>query len=159
MKIGVVVYSQTGNTYSVANRLYQRLRDDGHNVEINQIEVIRDMTGDKKIKEITKSPNASKYDFIILGSPVEAFALCPVMKTYLNDIKSLNKKKVICFVTQFFPFPWMGGNNAIKQMKTICQDKGATILNTGIVNWSNKKREVMIKDIIDSISNCLKGAK
>ncbi len=43
-------------------------------------------------------------------------------------------------MTEFFPFPWMGGNHAIRQMKKICQSKGASILATGIVNWGVKSR-------------------
>jgi hypothetical protein len=43
----------------------------------------------------------------------------------------------------------------MEQMKNICQSKGANIDGTGIVNWSNLRREKMIKEIIDEISGLL----
>ena len=39
MKIGIVVYSQTGNTYQVAEKLQETLSDKGHSVNIERINV------------------------------------------------------------------------------------------------------------------------
>jgi hypothetical protein len=74
------------------------------------------------------------------------------MSQYLNNFESLQGKKVACFVTQFFPYPWMGGNNAIKQMSGLCEKKGAIISGTGVVNWKNKRRENMIEDVVEKFS-------
>jgi hypothetical protein len=64
----------------------------------------------------------------------------------------LQGKKVACFVTEFFPFPWIGGNQAIGQMKKMCESKGATVGATGIVNWLNFRRKHQIHDVIERLS-------
>ena len=84
--------------------------------------------------------------------PVRAFSMSPVLLAYLAKIDSLKDQKIDLFVTQFFPYPWMGGKNAISQMKKTCETKGATVGLTGIINWKNRKREKMIQDLLDQFS-------
>ena len=149
MKIGIIVYSQTGHTYSVALKLQEALIKKGHSVDIQKIEAVRDEKQPAIDIKLTKIPDVEKYDEVIFASFVEAFCLCPVMDTYLKQLKSLKNKKVALFVTQFFPYPWMGGNHAIKQMKKICVLKDNNITKTGVVNWKNKKRDKIIEKMIE----------
>jgi flavodoxin len=157
LKIGIIVYSQTGNTYLVASKIYESLKKKGYKVDIEKIEALRNQKNNTF--EFKKVPDVKSYDVIIFGSPVEAFSLCPVMKKYLENIKSLKNKKVLCFVTEAFPYPWMGGNRAIKQMKALCNQKGATIYDTGVANWKNKKREELINNIVVTFTNTINGLK
>jgi flavodoxin len=156
MSIGIIVYSQTGNTYSVATTLYNHLVKGGYKVELKRIEADRDIKKNPNAFEITTKPSIEKYDTIVFASYVEAFSLCPVMKKYLSDIKSLKNKKVAYFVTEMFPYSWMGGNHAIGKMKEICNSKGAISLTSSVVNWKNKHREELIKRVIDNITSDLK---
>jgi len=158
MKIGIIVYSQTGNTYSVALKLQEALIKVGHSVDIEKIEAIRDEKQPALNINLTKIPNVEKYDGIIFATFVEAFCLCPVMDTYLKQLKSLKDKKVALFVTQFFPYPWMGGNHAIKQMKKNCELKDSDIKLTGVVNWKNKKREEIIETLVKDFTIYFKKA-
>jgi flavodoxin len=156
MSIGIIVYSQTGNTYSVATTLYNHLLQGGYKVELKRIETSRDMKKSPSIFEFTTKPNVEKYDTIVFASYVEAFSLCPVMKKYLEDIKSLKNKKVAYFVTEMFPYSWMGGNHAVSKMKEICNSKDAISLSSSVVNWKNKHREELIKKVIENITFDLK---
>ncbi|MBE3036117.1 MAG: flavodoxin, partial [Candidatus Atribacteria bacterium] len=92
------------------------------------------------------------YDALVFGSPVQAFSLSSAMKTYLLQIKLLQDKKVAFLVTQYFPFPWLGGNRAIGQMKRIGESKGATICGTAVVNWSKPSREKQITEMVEKLS-------
>lgn len=92
------------------------------------------------------------YDAFIFGAPVRGFALSLVMRAYLNRLKAGINKKAACFVTEFFPFPLMGGNQAIDQMKQLCNSKGITICGTGVVNWSNINRKKKISGIMEDFS-------
>jgi len=74
------------------------------------------------------------------------------MTAYLSQLKPLKDKKVVFLVTQFFPFPWLGGNHAIGQMKKIGESKGATIRGTAVVNWSKPSREKQISEIVEKLS-------
>jgi len=151
MKIGIIVYSLSEHTFSVAQKLHERLSADGHVVNIER--VVPEGQVKPRYVDVTfrEQPDTSQFDALIFGSPVHAFNLAPAMKVYLNQIPSLEDKKVACFVTKSVPFDWTGGNQAIKTIKTICQSKGGIILGSGIVNWS-MSRGKKIKNLIDLFS-------
>jgi uncharacterized protein (UPF0261 family) len=44
-----------------------------------------------------------------------------------------------------------GENRAIGQMRRICEAKGATVCGTGVVNWSRKRREQQIAEVVDRL--------
>ena len=82
---------------------------------------------------------------------MHAFALSLAMKTYLEQIPSLQNKKIALFVTKGTRFNWTGGNQAINKMKKICQSKGGIITGTGIVIW-NKQRDEKIAELVRRFS-------
>ena len=148
MKIGIIVYSQTGHTLSVAQKLKEKLLSAGHSASLEQVVSASEKPAVKGKAELKSIPDISEYDTLVFASPVQAFSLSSVMSAYLTQIPSLKGKKVACFVTQQLPRPWMGGNRAIAQMKAICKAKGIEVCETGIVNWGNKQREQMIEDVV-----------
>ena len=151
MNIGIIVYSQTGNTLQVVNRVKERLIGEGHSVVLEQVTVVGGRTPKTKEFELEAKPNVEAYDAIVFASYVEAFSLCAVMARYLKAIGSLEGKQVACLATQQFPYPWMGGSRAIKQMKALCQSKGAMVRATGIVNWAKSRREATMAGAIDRL--------
>ncbi len=144
MEIGIIVYSKTGNTYSVAEKLQKKLKADGHSVELEEVKPGENITFENK-------PEIDAYDAVIFGSPVHAFSLAPAMKEYLNQIQSLEGKKVACYVTKGLPFKSTGGKQAISQMTEIIQSKGGNILGTDILVWKGGKLENIIK-LVDKLS-------
>lgn len=152
MKICIIVHSHTGNTLFVAQGLKEVLLTQGHSVIIERVTAYNEEPSARGNIQLKTIPDTSKYDVIIFGAPVRAFSLSPVMKLYLSQIASLRGKKVGCFVTQFFPFAWMGGNHSIIQMRKVCESKGANLFQTGIVNWSRKDRKKKINEVIDKLS-------
>jgi len=142
MKIGIIVFSQTENSYSVALKLKDKLMDVENDVEIERVVPVGYVHPRTKIVEFQNEPDVSGYDALIFGSPVHAFNLAPAMRAYLEQIKTLQDKKIACFVTKALPFNWTGGNKAIDTMKKICESKGGTIVGTEIIVWRgdiNKK--------------------
>lgn len=151
MNIGIIVYSQSGNTLQVANKLKERLIGNGHSVSLEQVTVAGGRTPKTKQFELEAKPVADTYDAIVFASYVEAFSLCAVMSRYLKQIGALDGKRVACLLTQQFPYPWMGGNRAVKQMKVLCQAKGATVLTSGIVNWAKSRRDATMAGAVDRL--------
>lgn len=152
MKVGIIVHSHTGNTLSVAERLKEKLHEAGHLVNLEQVIAINEdpsSTGNIQLKTI---PDISAYNVLIFGAPVRGFSLSPVMKAYLAQLPEMPGKKIGCFVTQQFPYRWMGGTQAIKQLEKYCETKGKSIYETGIVNWSHKEREEKIIEVINKLS-------
>lgn len=144
MNLGIIIYSETGHTLEVAKRLKTTLEQNGNKVNLEQIMITRH--NNRQEFTFTNVPSIDQYDLVIVGSFVEAFSLNPVMSEYLKQLDNLNQIKVVCFLTQYFPFPWMGGNRSIKQMQTICEEKKAIVQGTRIINWSSKHREQQIND-------------
>lgn len=149
MKIGIIVYSHTGNTYSVAQKLQESLTAAGHFVEIEKVTVVNDNEMNAQKIQFRNRPDTDKYDALIFGSPVRGASLSAPMTAYLSQIGALKEKNIFCYVTQFFPFPSMGGNRAIKQITKILESKGVKVSKTGIVNWSNLRRGKMILDVVE----------
>lgn len=151
MEIGIIVYSQTEHTYSVAESLQENLLAAGHSVNIERVTPEGEVHQGSKGITFQNQPNISEYDAMIFGSPVHAFNLAPAMKAYLEQIPSLQDKKIVCYVTKSLPFHRTGGNQAISQMKKLCQSKGGTVMGTGIIVWRGG-REKEIQELIEKFS-------
>lgn len=155
MNICILVNSLTGNTLSVAKQLKENLEKNNNLVTLEKIDPI----GGENVNE-TNISNINfeniidfiDYDLIIIGSPVRGFSISNTLKSYLDKVTSLTNKKISIFVTHFFPFSFLGGNQALKQIIKICEEKDTTISNTGIIDWKNKKREEQINNLINDFS-------
>jgi menaquinone-dependent protoporphyrinogen IX oxidase len=155
MKIGIIVYSQTGNTLSVAEKLKEKLATAGHSPEIEQVTVVGGHKSGDRTFQLETRPDVAQYDALVFGSAVEAFSLSPVMRGYLAVVDSLQGKQIACLVTQLFPYPWMGGNRAIRQMRGLCKSKGATVCGAGVVNWSKFRRANTTEQAIKLVTQAL----
>lgn len=152
MNIGIIIYSQTGNTSSVALKLKEKLSAVGHSVGIERIEISGELGPRATNFQLKTKPDVDKYDALVFGAPVQAFSLSPAMKSYLSQIASLKSKKVACFVTKHLPFYWTGGNQAINKMKKICESKDGKVCGSGMVIWSSARRDQKITEVIDRLS-------
>jgi flavodoxin len=148
MKIGIIVHSHTGNTLSVGERIKEEWERKGASVKVERVKAVNEEPAEAEKTELAETPDVSSYDVVVFGAPVRAFSLSPVMKKYMNQIDSLAGKEVYCFVTQQLKTPVLGGSHSIKQMKQLCAVKGQRVTKSGIINWSNKKREEMIESLV-----------
>ncbi|MBE0636680.1 flavodoxin [Candidatus Bipolaricaulota bacterium] len=135
----------------VCEKLKERLDGEGHFVQIEQVTVAGGRTPQSKAFELERRPGIETYDGIVFASYVEAFLLCRDMGSYLKQVGSLQGKQIACLVTQQFPYPWMGGSRAIKQMKALCQSKGAELRASGIVNWAKSRRDATMAGAVDRL--------
>ncbi len=141
MNIGIIVYSETDHTYSVAQKLQDKLSAGGHEVNLEQVVPAAKVNPGELNVNFNSQPETAPYEGLIFGSPVHAFNLAPAMNAYLNQIPSLQDKKIACFVTKGLPFDSTGGNQAIKQMKNVCRARGGTVIGTAIVTWSMSRKK------------------
>lgn len=146
MRIGIIVHSHSGNTFSVAERLKEEFVKAGHSVTLEKV-IPTDPNAVTNIK-LESNPEIGAYEMLIFGAPVRGFSLSPVMLTYLNQLPTLQGKTVSCYVTQQLKKAWMGGNRSIKQMQTVCAAKGGKLAKTGDIHWSGKDREDQISALV-----------
>jgi multimeric flavodoxin WrbA len=153
MDIGIVVYSKTGNTLSVAKRVEEALRAAGHKVALERVEAENDQEKAAGNIRFSSLPDLSRYEALVFASPVQAFSLNPVMKAYLAKAGQLAGKKAACFLTMGFPAVWMGGRQAMGLLRNAMAEKKTVFCGEGIVCWSNKKRESMIDAIVKQLAS------
>ena len=155
MKVGIIVYSKTGNTLAVAERIGEKLKVDGALVSIERF-CAETLPQSNKPVRLTAIPDPNEFDAVIFGAPVQAFSLDPAMAMYFDRIEKINPKRILCFVTQHFKKQWMGGSHAMKQMIAILGKKGGGFAESiGVVNWSGEQREEQILRIIQQCSAAL----
>jgi len=152
MKIGVIVYSQTGNTRAAAERVEAALREKGHDVMLEQIRPEDEVPPGTKHVRFLEAPDVAPYEGIVFAAPVQAFSLASGMKAYMQQIGSLDRKKVTCFVTKQLPGKWTGGNHAIRQLSALCGEKGARLTDGHIIIWSSRDREKLIEETAAEIA-------
>ena len=137
MKAIIIVHSNTGTTRKFAERIARRLQADGHTANIVQLETDVPITSGSVRKcakfAITNLPDIKEYDAVLVGGPVWGFAASPVIMAGIAALGDLKGKKVLPFVTQGFPFAFMGGNQAIKMMGRHAAGKNATVLPGAVV--------------------------
>ncbi len=155
MKIGIIVYSQTGNTLHVANALKERLEKTHQDVTVEQV-IIDGKPTVKGPVQFVNMPDTRGYDVLFFGAPVQAFTLAVPMVRYLEQMADLAGKKAGCFMTQQFPKPWMGGNRGMAVLENLCQQKGGQVFAKGIVNWGNKDRDALMAKVVDDLSQVVK---
>jgi hypothetical protein len=75
------------------------------------------------------------------------------MVAYLNQVQNLEGKLIDIYITHFFPFAWMGGNQTLRQMKKIIKSRGGEVRYKTSINWSRGNKEQVIKEMIDLYHN------
>lgn len=140
MKIGLIVYSKSGNTKDVAEVLKERLNKDGHDVSLT---------------ELTDTVSETSYDAVVLCTPVHGGKPAEPMNAYLEKV-DIEGKNVAFLVTGVFP-PSMGGVMTAHILEDICKAKGATVRGFGCVGWWGFKRAQKIENAVETVANCLNG--
>jgi flavodoxin len=157
MKIGIIVYSETGHTLQVATALAKRLEVANHQVTIEAIAI--DGASSKEHPTLTNAPKTNGYEVLCFASSVQGFSLAPAMKTYLEGLERLSHSIVVCFLTQHFKKAWLGGTRSLNQMKQGLIAKGANSISDGIVHWSAKDKDAQIVQLVERLAMAIEGAK
>jgi flavodoxin len=145
------VYSYTGNTLSVAERIKEQIEKNGDQAQIHRITCVNGAPNGQKKMMLKEIPNVSEYDKLIIGAPINGFSICKALKIYFESNK-IKASEVNCFVTQQFKNARFGGNRGIKQIGKIVSAQGSVIKNTAIVHWSSKKRDTQIDNTAQLLS-------
>ena len=152
MNIGIIVYSHTGHTLSVAKKLEKAIIDKGHKVKVELVEQVDKEPKPANQVVLKNSPDLSGYDFVIFASPVQGMQLAGVMKKYLSSLPKYCEINGYCFVTRYFMKRWLGGNSSIKWIENTCHEKGIKIIKNTMISWSSKSLDADIAEAISYLS-------
>jgi len=129
MKTLVAFYSRTGNTEKIGKLISKNI-----NADIDTITDMKNRTrriigwlisgkdaSQKSLTKIKYKKDPSKYDLVIIGTPIWSWTLTPAIRTYLTENNG-KFKKVAFFCTS-------GGNKgkAFEEMKNLSKKPIATL--------------------------------
>lgn len=150
MKIGIIVYSYTNNTLSIAKELESGLSKRGYDIELKSVKA-QNENPNATSYHLVNVPSIEDYDAIIFATCVRGFDCAPILKEYIQSLKTLRNKKVAGFVSQFFPFDAMGGNQSLNTLENLVLQKGAELYKLGSIHTKFRNKE---KQIIKMINQC-----
>ena len=157
MKIGIVIHSQSGATANVAKKLDAALTARGHDVDTTLLRTAGRVKPRNTSFEIRNAPPAEPFDAIVVGGPVWAFTISPVILKYAKGLGKLTGKKALCFVTKGLPFAWTGGNNALRVLENGVSISNATICPGAIINTVNARSGTALEPYITRMVTSLEG--
>ena len=128
MKVGIIVYSQSGHTAAFARAIADHLREAGIDYGI---ELLRPQGIPKpwtRNIEFRRIPEIDEYDTVLVGSPVWGFNASRVIIKYFSEMKSLKGKRALPFVTHGLPIKSLGANRSLKRMSADLEELCADVL-------------------------------
>ncbi len=93
MNIGIILYSHTGNTLSVGEKIRDPVLNRAIRAAKNAFTLENDDPNSKAPLRLVSAPDISGYDAVIFGAPVHAFSLCHAMKAYLSQLPRIEGKR------------------------------------------------------------------
>jgi NAD(P)H dehydrogenase (quinone) len=158
MNVAIVIYSKTGTTFNIAQKISLLLTNAKISCDIIRLETNDVLRPRLKSVSISTKVNLDSYDIVIFGTPVWAFTAAPVLPAFLKSKPDLKGKKVLNYITMGLPFNFMGGNSAQTLVDTLTAECGATVINKGgIINQPSmhnaEKTNAFVKSIFDKIKN------
>lgn len=152
MLIGILVHSHSGFTLDFADRIAHKLREAGHSVEVTQLKPDGHVKANQKDVRIVNQPDCEKYDAVLVGGPVWVFDASPVAITCLRNLKGVEGKKLLPFVTMRLPFEWMGGTQAIESMRKAAEGTGAIVMPGVIAPRLFRRQDKLKESLAQTIS-------
>jgi len=149
------IHSQTGNTLAAANTLFGIARDTGGTAELAVIVPSSEQETDPAKITISPVPDCSGADLIVIGGPVHGASATAAVRKAISEMTGMKDKPVVLFVTEFFPFAWMGGSRAVKQMEEAAAARGAKIVCKEIIHWKRRDRQKQLDAFADAFRSVL----
>lgn len=143
MKIGIFIHSQSGHTSTLGMAIVHKLREKGHDVDIELLRSVKRAKPLMKHVELKKVPEIEDYDVVVLGGPVWFLHPSPLLLSLTDEIPHLKNKKALCFVTSAFPGKFSNGKNVLKKINEKLDVLGALVLKGEPYCWGlwlDKKR-------------------
>jgi hypothetical protein len=158
VNVGVIVYSWTGHTLSVATKLQEALSADGHAVRLERLETVGPVSPAATSAALVTVPAIDGHDALVLACGVQGGRPAVPMASYLAQVGSLADVRVAFLVTHFFPPQW-GRDQALAQMQEMCASKGATVCGSGGVRWFGLRRGKRVAGAVERLRADLIGSQ
>ena len=156
MNIGLLVYSVSGHSLSVAKRLKARLEATGHTATMVRLETVGGSRLEAERTPLKALPELDAYDGLVVCSPVRGGALPPPVCAMMEQLSGLEHKRVACLLTHAFRPTW-GANQTLAQMRELCQQRGMSLCGACETSWHLLGREKNIARAVECVLAALAG--
>lgn len=149
MKIAIIVYSETGHTDAVGQRLLNLL------VAHHEVEYIKLHVDSFKTRRLVNHPSLKLFERVYFGFPVQGFSLPIPIKDYLTTLDMSPNTEVGIFTTQYFNYDWLGANTTHRQFWALLAPHHPQPLapHVGKIHWRHKHREQQISDTLHAFTS------
>ena len=155
MKVGIVLYSQTGNTQRVIDDLRVKLEARGIQVEVHSILPATAADAQSRPEAAPPLDGSSSCQLWVVAAPVQGWAPAKPMTEFLKSAAFPAGSRAVLLVTQGFWFPWFGANQSISGLRKLCEERGLDVLDHGIVSWLGRGLEQRIHTVTQRLAQCL----
>ena len=135
MKIGIFVHSQSGHTSTLGLAIVHKLREKGHDVDIELLRSAKRARPFMRHVELVNVPEIVEYDVVVLGAPVWFLHPSPLLLSFIDEIPHLKNKKALCFVTTVLPGRFSCGKAVLGKLNSKLDALGATVLQGEPYCW------------------------
>jgi len=154
MKIECIVFSHSGHTKAVAEKVWNKLHKSGHDVGLSLIEPEGKLDLKAEMVEIKVIPDLKGCDVAIIGSPVHGGRISAPIRAFLTQVESLEGKKVVLLVTHFFRPGW-GALQTLRELRKLCEEKGGEVVSEMNIKWFSMRRRREIEKFTDHLSSVI----
>jgi len=154
MKIGMIVYSFTGKTKLVAERVAEILLTDGYEVDLNYLEPKEPLNLKAKEVEINEIPDPMRFDALVLGTPVQGGRMSAPMRFFLEQRTLLDGLDIVFIATHFFRREW-GAVQTLQDLRKMCESKGGNVLGSIDIKWWSVFRQREIVSAIEHLRSLI----
>lgn len=156
MKVGIIIYSQSGHTASFARAIAEHLREAGVETDIKLLRCRGIPKPWTRNIELRRIPDITEYDVILFGAPVWAFNASGVILAFFQTIDSLKGKKALPFVTHGLPVKF-GPKRALKKMSKKLDVLCADVLEGESLHYIFKANKTKLNMAVERIVEKVKS--
>lgn len=148
MKIALIIYSETGHSEAVGQRLLHLLQ--AH----HEVEYIKLHVDSLQTRHLVNRPSLKLFDRVYFGFPVQGFRLPIPIKEYLTALDISPNTEVGVFTTEYFNYDWLGANSAHRQFWAMLAPHNPKPIDqkVGKIHWRHKQREQQISATLQAFT-------
>jgi len=144
----LIAYYPSGETTKVAERFNLNFKNINFKSELKEIKLIEDLEmrkqfkREKKLKLLNEITSLSKYDLIIVGTPIVAFTSVPAVNAFIRSLPKFENKKVILYATGI-GLP----GKAVKKMSSLFSMNGGKVIGSKVFSSIFDFDEKKLKEV------------